>query len=221
MSAGSATAASGARSTWLVAQDEPPTKRGRDTRQRLLEAAAELFATKAYHQVAVADIAPESGVAVGSFYRYFENKEELFLVLFSDVCWGMYTSVQGRWDEGRDLLANLVDVTQAYLESWYERRGFLAAAFEVMHVTPQAREMWWAMRHDLQQQMARQLEDAGGSLRFDPGPELTTATRALGAMVEQYARSAYVEEEYGPPSGERVADDARVLAEIWLEGVGL
>jgi hypothetical protein len=40
-------------------------------------------------------------------------------------------------------------------------------------------------------------------------------------MVEQYARSAYVEEEYGPPSGERVADDARVLAEIWLEGVGL
>lgn len=48
-------------------------------RQGLVVAAREAFARRGYAQVNVADICREAGIAKGSFYRYFDSKEEIFL----------------------------------------------------------------------------------------------------------------------------------------------
>ncbi|MCS7177299.1 MAG: TetR/AcrR family transcriptional regulator [Candidatus Kapabacteria bacterium] len=50
-------------------------------RDRLLQAAAELFARKGYHATRVAEIAQRAGVAKGTVYEYFPTKEELFYAL--------------------------------------------------------------------------------------------------------------------------------------------
>ena len=51
--------------------------RERDPRrgQQILEAAAQLFATHRYHEVRMEDVAAEAGVAKGTIYRYFKDKE--------------------------------------------------------------------------------------------------------------------------------------------------
>lgn len=48
------------------------------TRSRILEAAEQRFATFGYRRTGIAEIARDAGVAAGTLYRYFENKEEIF-----------------------------------------------------------------------------------------------------------------------------------------------
>lgn len=50
-------------------------------RERLLDAALEVFARSGYHGTRVSDIIEEAGVARGTFYLYFESKSAIFLEL--------------------------------------------------------------------------------------------------------------------------------------------
>ena len=51
-------------------------------RQRLLDAALEVFSQRGYHGATVEEIAARSGLSNGALYYNFRNKEELFLALF-------------------------------------------------------------------------------------------------------------------------------------------
>lgn len=51
---------------------------GEDKRDGIIEAALKLFEDKGYHQTKVSDIVREAGVAQGTFYLYFQSKEDLF-----------------------------------------------------------------------------------------------------------------------------------------------
>ena len=53
------------------------TARGRLTRQRIVNAARELFSTKGVGHTSVGDILSASGTGKSQFYHYFENKNEL------------------------------------------------------------------------------------------------------------------------------------------------
>ncbi|WP_106638626.1 TetR/AcrR family transcriptional regulator [Allosphingosinicella vermicomposti] len=63
----------------------PRTERGRKTLRRLLEAAAQEFGEKGYYQAAINGITGRAGVALGTFYTYFESKEEVFRALVRDM----------------------------------------------------------------------------------------------------------------------------------------
>jgi TetR/AcrR family transcriptional regulator, transcriptional repressor for nem operon len=52
-----------------------------DARQRLIEAAADLFGHRAYSAIGVAEICARAGVNKGSFYYFFESKEALALAV--------------------------------------------------------------------------------------------------------------------------------------------
>ncbi|MEI7026859.1 TetR/AcrR family transcriptional regulator [Paenibacillus sp. y28] len=49
-----------------------------ETRDKIMNAAQKIFAEKGLHVAKVSDIVKEAGVAQGTFYLYFKNKEELF-----------------------------------------------------------------------------------------------------------------------------------------------
>ena len=61
----------------------PKTKRGKSTRKKLLQAAEIEFGEKGYHDAAISGITYRAGVALGTFYTYFESKEEIFQALVS------------------------------------------------------------------------------------------------------------------------------------------
>jgi len=67
------------------ADKEPRTERGRKTLRRLLEAAAAEFGERGFHEAAITGITQRAGVALGTFYTYFESKEELFRALVRDM----------------------------------------------------------------------------------------------------------------------------------------
>jgi AcrR family transcriptional regulator len=63
----------------------PRTDRGRRTLRRLLEAAASEFGERGYHEAAITGITQRAGVALGSFYTYFDSKEAMFRAVVRDM----------------------------------------------------------------------------------------------------------------------------------------
>lgn len=51
---------------------------------RIIEAATRVFARRGFYQAKVSEIAREAGVADGTIYLYFENKDDILISLFEE-----------------------------------------------------------------------------------------------------------------------------------------
>lgn len=71
----------------LVSQTtgRPLTKRGEATRRRILEAAEEVFAELGYYEASIVKVTERAGVALGTFYLYFDSKKTVFEALVLDL----------------------------------------------------------------------------------------------------------------------------------------
>jgi len=56
---------------------EPTTKRGRASRQRIVERAAELFAERGISATSLDEVLAAAGAGKGQFYHYFRGRDEL------------------------------------------------------------------------------------------------------------------------------------------------
>ncbi len=63
----------------------PLSKRGLDTRRRLLDSAEQVFGDLGYHDASVVKLADTAGVAAGTFYLYFDSKKAVFDELVVDL----------------------------------------------------------------------------------------------------------------------------------------
>jgi AcrR family transcriptional regulator len=54
-------------------------------RAALMQAAVRVFADNGYHSATIRDIVDSAGVAVGTFYFYFPDKETLFIYLYEET----------------------------------------------------------------------------------------------------------------------------------------
>ena len=59
----------------------PRTERGRRTQQAILDAAAAEFGERGFHEASISGITRRAGVALGSFYTYFDSKDAVFRAL--------------------------------------------------------------------------------------------------------------------------------------------
>ena len=66
-------------------QRVPRTERGRRTQRAILDAAAAEFGEKGFHESSIVSITIRAGVALGSFYTYFDSKDEIFQALVRDM----------------------------------------------------------------------------------------------------------------------------------------
>ena len=71
--------------------DEAPRPAGADPdkRKRILGAAIQTFGRRGFHEARIAEIASAAGVAEGTVYLYFRNKEDLLDVVFEETMAGV------------------------------------------------------------------------------------------------------------------------------------
>jgi TetR/AcrR family transcriptional regulator len=55
-------------------------------RQEMLAAALDLFSQKGYHNVSMHEIAAQAEFAIGTLYKFFQNKEDLYRALVLEQC---------------------------------------------------------------------------------------------------------------------------------------
>ncbi len=69
-------------------KDEELSRREREKlrqRQEMLAAALELFSEKGYHNVSMHEIAKKAEFAIGTVYKFFRNKEDLYKSLITEL----------------------------------------------------------------------------------------------------------------------------------------
>ena len=67
------------------ASGKPLTSRGEATRARILEAAEHVFADLGYHEASIVKITERAGIGLGTFYLYFDGKQQVFEELVVDL----------------------------------------------------------------------------------------------------------------------------------------
>ena len=102
-----------------------PGERGRQTRQRLLDATVELLTTTSWRSVKVTDIARQARTSPATFYQYFANVEQAIRVLaegmvdqaalLAELVGGDW-SPAASWDTARA-------VTEGFLSYWEDNRA--------------------------------------------------------------------------------------------------
>jgi AcrR family transcriptional regulator len=60
-------------------------RKGQVTRRRLLDAAESIFASVGYHEASIVRITEAAGVAQGTFYIYFDSKQQIFEEVVFDL----------------------------------------------------------------------------------------------------------------------------------------
>lgn len=69
-----------------------------EKRDRIIDAAVSVFAEKGYRAARISDIARGAGVADGTIYLYFRNKEDLLLTIFEEKMVGILEGLQAALD---------------------------------------------------------------------------------------------------------------------------
>lgn len=93
---------------------QPRTERGRRTLRRLLDAAAIEFGEKGFHEASISGITTRAGTALGSFYTYFDSKDEIFRALVQDLS----DSVRGAAARARQVERDALAIEKASLEAF-------------------------------------------------------------------------------------------------------
>jgi TetR/AcrR family fatty acid metabolism transcriptional regulator len=90
--------------------------------EKVLDAAARLFGSKRFHQVRMEDVAAEAAVSKGTLYRYFHDKEQMYLALLERA--------------SRQLLKRLQDATASASGSRARLVAFIGAVIEFFDEQP-------------------------------------------------------------------------------------
>jgi len=61
----------------------------------ILEAAVKVFAVKGFHNAKIHSIAETAGIATGSVYLYFKNKESILNKIFENIWGQLYREISG------------------------------------------------------------------------------------------------------------------------------
>ncbi len=99
-----------------------------ETRERILEAAVSVFASKGYHDTKVDDIVSESNTSKGSFYFYFPSKQDIFLALVDSFAELLERQLHNRLASETSGMARVDLALRVCLETFGQYRGLAKIA---------------------------------------------------------------------------------------------
>ena len=109
-------------------------------RVAILDAAEQLIAKHGLHDAALVQIAKRAGVAVGTLYNYFTDRDALIRALFETRRATLRPRLLAALDTGRELAfePRLRGFVRAVFEAFEAHRSFLKLAIENEHLKPSA-----------------------------------------------------------------------------------
>ena len=197
------------------ARRPPTTARGLRTRAKVVAAARRVLERDGYLGARLVDMTAEAGVAAGTFYTYFSNKEEVFEAILADLQQEMIHPAPGATDSD-DPVAIIRAGNSAYL-AMYKRNARLMGLFEqVAAIDERFRALRDQRGKAFMKRNARSIQILQIRGLADPRLDASLAAAALGAMVSRMAYKAYVLEE-------RWDDDDLVedLTRLWANAIGV
>lgn len=187
------------------------------TRERILEAAATVFADKGYFGAAVDDIVRVSDTSKGSFYFHFPNKQGIFTALLNHLTARLIGRVEAAIAScGEDPVTQLDAALESALTAFAQRkrlaRLLLVEAAGVGHA---ADGNLMAIHRRFAALIQRRLDEAVATERIPAQDTALAACAWMGALNEVVLRWLYQDEP------ERLEDAIPGLRTLLLRSVGL
>ena len=185
----------------------PRTERGRKTLRKLLDAAATEFAEKGFHEASISGITRSAGVALGTFYTYFDSKDAVFRALVSDMSAGVGKAAREALDPSMGALEIERVALRAFLEFAAEHKEIYRIIDEAEFVDP---DSYRAHYETIGSRIEERLKLGGESGEFAPGLGTPEAWAAMGMNVFLGLRYVIWGRE-GDPDFEEIARRANML----------
>ncbi len=199
-----------------AADGRVPGRRGRATRQRLLDCASEMLRSSSYRDLKVVDIAREAGTSPATFYQYFPDVESAILVLADE----MVTVGADRFSrvvaatswKGKGGYAGAEALAGAMLTFWEENQPVL----RVVDLATEEGDARFAnvrtrLLNDLNNALAAAAKDQQKQGKGQPGLDPNAIAGVLVAMLAHVAAHRLGFEFWGVRTDELKATMARII----------
>jgi AcrR family transcriptional regulator len=194
----------------------PRSARGIRTRAALITAARTVFERDGYLDARMSDISAEAGVASGSVYTYFTNKEEVFQAVVEEVQEEMLHPHLRRRTGVTDP-RELIDLAnREYLRSYKKNAKLMALLEQVAQIDENFRRLRIERAAAFVQRNAKMIRDLQEAGQADASLDPLITAHALSGMVSRMAHTVYVLEVAMP--FERLVG---TLNQIWVNALRL
>ena len=189
--------------------------RAERTRAALLHGAREVFEERGFLDARVSEICDRAGVAYGSFYTHFADKDAIFAELVQEMLRDLLAVMRAEPLHGDGPAARVAAANRAYLRAYRENARLMAVFEQVATFSPAMRETYlraWGVFYDRQERAIRDWQEAG-FVASDVDPR--TAAVALATMI---GRTAYTWFVLGRPHDD---GDVEQLNRLYCRAIGI
>jgi AcrR family transcriptional regulator len=116
----------------------PRTARGERTLRKILDAARDEFGERGFSDSSIVAITQRAGVALGTFYTYFDSKEAVFQALVQDMSAQVRDHVAPAFRDATDSLDGERRALESFLQFARKHRDVYRIIDEAEFVEPQA-----------------------------------------------------------------------------------
>lgn len=167
----------------------PRSQKGARTRARLLEAAKEIFEEDGFLEARISDIAERAGLSHGSFYHYFDSKEEVFREVAETVEERLSAPLGGVILDPESHAAphdRIREALRRHLESYRREARIIGVIEQMSRYDKQVNAMRMERHQRYSQQVASSIHDLQQHGLADPDLDPKIAAAALGAMTSRF-----------------------------------
>jgi AcrR family transcriptional regulator len=193
-------------------------KAAEETERNLLEAARVVFSKKGYLETTVADIVDEANVSRGTFYLYFDNRDDIFEKLIREVVEEFFVvSIPGSRGSLRERIER---AHRGYLENFSTHRALIRSHLQAVAVNASVRAFHNELRRKFIERIHIHLKRTV-ALGISPPLNPQVTAYALGLMVESIAYS-WLAEGFEPWDEPLQMDSVlRELTDLWCRAAYL
>jgi AcrR family transcriptional regulator len=124
----------------------PKTERGARTQAKIVAAARETFEQMGYAKSRISDIAGAADVALGTFYRYFDDRDDVLGALLEKVFDDLYAAARAPYVGSGDPGAVLSTAIRGYMRVYMENSALLRVSMEAATTDPRFADLWFEVR---------------------------------------------------------------------------
>ena len=168
----------------------PQTRRGANTRARLVSAAKEIFERDGFLDARITDISKRAGLSHGAFYHYFTSKEQLFREV-AEIQEERLTAPHEdpALSNSRDdsPMERIRKANRRYLLRYREEAPIMGVIEQVSRYDVHVNDVRMARQKHFAERSERAIRRWQAEGLADPKIDPALAADALGAMVARFA----------------------------------
>jgi AcrR family transcriptional regulator len=196
------------------------SRKGRETRARLIDAAKQVFERDGFLDARITDIAEQANLSHGAFYHYFDSKEQIFREVAEaqeERLTAPPVGAPGSRPPDPTPRERIRSANRRYLERYRDEARIMGVIEQVSRYDPHVNAVRVQRQKDYAERSERFIARLQREGFADPAVNPAIAADALGAMVARFAELWLVQDYRSYDFDEAVEQ----LTTLWANALGL